>query len=109
MEENEIIIRVDVCKDCSRVCSVRDTINHADPCAECPFKVWNRHGSCNPEEPVTGLGDLVHKIALPVGRAVHWPCVDPATQELRPTSPCAKAQKWLNEKVPFGHEKPRSG
>lgn len=48
-----------------------------------------------------GLGDLVHAVALPVARVLKLPCVDPATRDLRPESPCAKRQRALNKAVPF--------
>lgn len=43
-----------------------------------------------------GLGDLVASIATPIARAMHLSCIDPATQDLRPESACAKRKAWLN-------------
>lgn len=43
-----------------------------------------------------GLGDIVASIATPIARALHLPCIDPATQDLRPESACAKRKAWLN-------------
>lgn len=44
-----------------------------------------------------GLGDVVATVATPIGRAIHWPCVDPKTQKLKPKSWCQKAKEKLNE------------
>jgi hypothetical protein len=49
-----------------------------------------------------GLGDLVHKVAGPIGQAIHWPCNERdaagnVTAALRPGSPCAKARALLNK------------
>jgi hypothetical protein len=43
-----------------------------------------------------GLGDRVARIATPIARALNLPCVDPATDDLRPESSCAKRKAWLN-------------
>lgn len=51
--------------------------------------------------PSTGLGDLIAKVATPIARALHLPCIDPATKQLRPESPCAKRKARLNAVVPF--------
>ena len=46
---------------------------------------------------VRGLGDLVHKVAGPIGRAVRWPCLKgDGTTELKPGSPCDRARRALN-------------
>ena len=48
--------------------------------------------------PPIGLGDLVHKVAGPVGRAVRWPCMKKnGTTDLKPGSPCARARRLLNQ------------
>jgi hypothetical protein len=45
-----------------------------------------------------GLGDLIHKLAGPVGRAIHWPCMKgDGTTDLKPGSPCAKARNLANK------------
>jgi hypothetical protein len=44
-----------------------------------------------------GLGDLVHSVALPIARAVGMDCVDKATNDLKPGSPCAHRQDFLNK------------
>lgn len=42
-----------------------------------------------------GLGDAVAAVATPIARALHLPCIDPATKQLRPESGCAKRKaKW---------------
>jgi hypothetical protein len=44
-----------------------------------------------------GLGDLIHKFAGPVGRAIHWPCMKGnGSTDLKPGSPCAKARELAN-------------
>ena len=46
---------------------------------------------------VRGLGDLVHKVAGPIGRAVRWPCMKgDGTTELKSGSPCDRARHALN-------------
>lgn len=48
-----------------------------------------------------GLGDVVAAVATPIARALHLSCVDPATKQLRPESPCAKRKAKLNNLVLF--------
>jgi hypothetical protein len=44
-----------------------------------------------------GLGDLVHRVAGPIGRAIRWPCMKgDGSNDLKPGSPCAKAREALN-------------
>lgn len=43
-----------------------------------------------------GLGDLIGAVATPIARALRLPCIDPATQQLRPESGCAKRKAALN-------------
>jgi hypothetical protein len=44
-----------------------------------------------------GLGDAIHKIAGPIGRAIGWPCVKKdGSTDLIPGSPCAKWRDDLN-------------
>ena len=55
-----------------------------------------------PEKPTPiGLGDIVASVATPIARALHLPCIDPATQQLRPESGCAKRKAWLNGQPPI--------
>jgi hypothetical protein len=49
-----------------------------------------------PTRPRHGLGDLVAMVATPIARALRLPCIDPATKDLRPGSPCARRKAWLN-------------
>jgi hypothetical protein len=43
------------------------------------------------------LGDLVHKIAGPIGAALKWPCMKgDGTTDLKPNSPCDRARRRLN-------------
>lgn len=51
---------------------------------------------------IRGLGDVVEKIAHPIAKALHLPCVDPV-KGLRPDSPCAKRRDWLNKQFPLSH------
>ena len=45
-----------------------------------------------------GLGDRVHNVAGPIGRAIHWPCMkDDGTTDLKPGSPCDRARNLLNK------------
>jgi hypothetical protein len=44
-----------------------------------------------------GLGDRIHKIAGPIGRAVRWPCMKgDGTTALKSGSPCDRARRALN-------------
>jgi hypothetical protein len=44
-----------------------------------------------------GLGNRIHKIAGPIGRAVRWPCMKgDGTTDLKPGSPCDRARRALN-------------
>jgi hypothetical protein len=44
-----------------------------------------------------GLGDIIHGVAGPVGKALHWPCLEgDGTTDLKPGSPCDKARQALN-------------
>jgi hypothetical protein len=43
------------------------------------------------------LGNLVASIATPIARVLKLSCIDPATQELRPESKCAKRKAALNK------------
>jgi hypothetical protein len=42
------------------------------------------------------LGDSVARVATPIARALHMPCIDPATNMLRPESGCGRRQQFLN-------------
>ena len=45
-----------------------------------------------------GLGDAIHKVAGPIGRAIKWPCMKgDGTTDLKPGSPCDRARKLLNK------------
>ncbi|MGD0813362.1 MAG: hypothetical protein ABSA83_07140 [Verrucomicrobiota bacterium] len=44
------------------------------------------------------LGDAVHRIAGPIGRAIHWPCMKgDGTTDLKPGSPCDRVRITLNK------------
>lgn len=101
-------IRRDICADCKRECDVRLTIDHGDPCASCPLRVWHAIGKCEEHGKLNGLGDLVHAVALPIARALRLSCIDPETKKLRAESPCAARRRKLNEAVPFTATPPPS-
>jgi hypothetical protein len=45
-----------------------------------------------------GLGDRIHRIAGPIGRAINWPCLKgDGTTDLKPGSPCDKLRQKLNK------------
>jgi hypothetical protein len=53
---------------------------------------WRQRGGAR-----AALGDIIHKIAGPIGRAVRWPCLKgDGTTELKPGSPCDRARRALN-------------
>lgn len=43
------------------------------------------------------VGNAIATIATPIARALHLPCIDPETRQLRPESRCNKARLALNE------------
>jgi hypothetical protein len=50
-----------------------------------------------PKRRKIGLGDALHKIAGPIGKAIHWPCMrGDGSTELKSDSPCAKARALAN-------------
>lgn len=112
MTPDDSQVRRDICKDCKLACDVRAAINHADPCAECPFRVFHRHSDCGKSDPrediIRGAGDIIHAIALPIARVLRLPCVDPDTKKLRPESPCAARRKDWNQKLPLTSKRPTS-
>jgi hypothetical protein len=45
-----------------------------------------------------GLGDALHKVAGPIGKAIRWPCLKgDGTADLKPNSPCDRARRALNK------------
>jgi hypothetical protein len=44
-----------------------------------------------------GLGDAIHKVALPIARALKLDCIDPATRQPKPDSKCAQRRAALNK------------
>ena len=47
--------------------------------------------------PGQGLGDKLHSVLGPIGRALHWPCMAAdGTTNLKPGSPCDNARQSLN-------------
>ncbi len=101
MNPGVIQVRRDICQDCAQACDVRDTINHADPCAACPLGIWHAVGNCEGDssEPMRGLGDAVALIANPIARAI-----DAATGNrmgLSKCGGCKARQAALNKSFPF--------
>jgi hypothetical protein len=47
--------------------------------------------------PGFGLGDAISLVATPIARALGLPCIDPATQDLKPESPCGQRRESLNK------------
>jgi hypothetical protein len=43
------------------------------------------------------LGDAVAAVATPIAKALHLPCIDPETKQLRPQSRCGQTKQALNE------------
>jgi hypothetical protein len=41
-------------------------------------------------------GDTVSRLAKPIARALRLSCIDPATRQLRPGSPCARVEAKMN-------------
>jgi hypothetical protein len=104
MDPEVIQIRRDICKDCARACDVRDTIDHADPCAACPERIWHAHGNCDPASPapLRGLGDAVAVVAQPIARMID---LTAATIGVRTNvagcGGCKARQAALNKALPF--------
>jgi len=101
MKSAIVQIRRDICKDCSLACKVRESINHADPCAACPSRVWHSVGRC--EQPaenddplqMRGLGDVVAMLANPIAKVLR---IDPKRCGCH--GPNGR-QSRLNKAVPF--------
>ena len=53
-----------------------------------------------PRRQNTGLGDKIARVATPIARALRLSCIDEATKELKPASPCGKAKARLNAGEP---------
>ena len=57
-----------------------------------------KSGGASAASPSKGLGDLVHQIAGPIGRALHWPCLKgDGTTDLKPNSLCDRFRQKLNK------------
>lgn len=50
----------------------------------------------NEETQAWGFGDIVARIATPIGAAIGHPCVDKATRQLKPGSKCAERKARMN-------------
>ena len=73
---------------------LREIYRPARPTASAPAPAAPQE----PPRPRRGLGDVVAMVATPIARALGLPCIDPATQDIRPGSPCARRKAWLNGK-----------
>ena len=90
-------VRGEICGRCPTPCEHQHAAAfHAAPCSACPVNNWRQYGRCERFAPPRGLGDLVAAVATPLARALRLPCIDPATQQLRPESGCAKRKAALN-------------
>jgi hypothetical protein len=93
-------VRKEICGRCPTPCGAIPPPE--DPCSQCPLKPrrWGPYGRCrHGAAPPLGLGDAVAAIATPIARALKLPCIDPATKQLRPESPCSKKKNFLNRKT----------
>lgn len=50
---------------------------------------------------ITGIGDVFHVVAKPVAVAARADCIDPTTQQLKPTSGCAQRRARWNAVFPL--------
>jgi len=97
MKPENAQVRRDACSDCKLACDVRSTINHADPCAACPARVWHAMGRCEEAGGISGLGDAVAYVAQPIARAVDRVFKTNVTG----CGGCKARQAWLNKAVSF--------
>jgi hypothetical protein len=73
---------------------IRRKFNPLPPSIPSPPGRWQAEGPA-------GLGDLIHKVAGPIGRAIKWPCLKgDGTTDLKPGSPCDRARRALNNLKP---------
>lgn len=62
------------------------------PRRACPINL-----RAKPPQPRFKLGDALHKVAGPIGRAINWPCMKgDGTTDLKPGSPCERLRDSLN-------------
>lgn len=96
MRPRVIQVRIDTCQDCKLACEVRGVINHADPCAECPARVWHAHGDCeNPPLPslVAMAGNAAQAAveeALAIARGDAAPAIEDIAARLSLCQACAQ-------------------
>lgn len=83
------------------LCEGQCKADPTDPCNGCENGHWGAYVLQGCEEVQAqdepGLGDKIAKFATPIARALGLDCIDPKTNELKPTSPCAKMKARLNE------------
>lgn len=91
MHKRIIAIRTAKCQSCPTPCAERDTLNLADPCAQCPLAVkrWHQWGRCK----TYGLGDLVAAVAQPIAGAIDRV----AGTQIKSCGGCAKRREMLNK------------
>lgn len=70
-------IRQEICARCPTPCDAftAKTLNHADPCAQCPLapRRWGQYGQCREgavPEKAFGLGDAVAAVAQPIAAKI---------------------------------------
>ena len=85
-----VSFRLALCRKCPTPCAQAATINHADPCAECPLtpRRWTQYGRCK----TYGLGDLVAAVAQPIAGVIDRV----AGTQIKSCGGCAKRREMLN-------------
>jgi hypothetical protein len=62
-----------------------------------PITVQSPGLPLTPKSSPLGLGDIIHKVALPIAKAFKLDCVDKTTGQLKPDSKCAQRRAALNK------------
>lgn len=85
-----VSFRLALCRKCPTPCAQAATINHADPCDECPLtpRRWTQYGRCK----TYGLGDLVAAVAQPIAGVIDRV----AGTQIKSCGGCAKRREMLN-------------
>lgn len=99
MPAGVVEVRGEICARCATPCAQQSAAEfHRAPCSECPLalRAWGPYGDCER----FGLGDLVAAVATPIARVFKMDCIDPATNDLKPESPCGQRKADWNRAVP---------
>lgn len=94
--------RVEICTQCPTPCADfrAKTINHADPCIECPLALrrWGQYDQCQDGDALQsyGLGDAVAVVAQPIARVIDAML----GTNIKGCGGCKKRQAALNKIVP---------